>query len=65
MHSQLIPGFPVQTFGLCVAVGIFLAWMVVEKLYKRPELSNLVFALIVCGMIGARITHVVDRKSVV
>lgn len=60
MHSQLISGFPIQTFGLCVATGIFLAWMVVERLYKRPELSNLVFVLIISGLIGARITHVVQ-----
>ncbi len=60
MHSQLISGFPIQTFGLCVATGIFLAWMTVEKLYKRPELSNLVFALIITGLIGARLTHVIQ-----
>lgn len=60
MHSQLIPGLPFQSFGLCVALGIFLAWMVVEKLYKRPEMSNLVFILIVSGLVGARITHVIE-----
>lgn len=60
MHSQLISGFPIQTFGLCVATGILLAWLVVEKLYRSSELSNLVFALIVTGLVGARLTHVVQ-----
>ncbi len=60
MHSQLIPGLPIQSFGLCVAVGVFLAWMVVERLYKKPEMSNLVFVLIVSGLVGARVAHVVE-----
>ena len=60
MHSQLIPGLPIQSFGLCIAIGVMLAWMVIEKLYKRPEASNLVFVLLISGLIGARLTHVIQ-----
>jgi phosphatidylglycerol:prolipoprotein diacylglycerol transferase len=60
MHSQLIPGLPIQSFGLCVAVGVLLSWMLVERLSGRKDLGNLVFALVAAGIVGARIVHVVE-----
>ena len=48
MHPLLIPGLPVQTFGLCIAVGALLAWRLVERLARdRPDVGNLLFLLLV------------------
>ena len=60
MHSQLIPGLPIQTFGLCVALGMMLAWHVVERISGRKDIGNLVFALLVAGVVGSRVAHVVE-----
>lgn len=60
MHSQLIPGLPLQTFGLCVAVGVYLAWLVVERLHGGKDIGNLVVLMVVAGLVGARAAHVVE-----
>lgn len=60
MHPQLIPGLPIQTYGLCVAAGMLLAWHVVERLSGRKDLGNLVFILVAAGIAGARIAHVIE-----
>lgn len=60
MHSQLIPGFPVQTFGLCVALGVFAAWHIMERLSGRKDLGNLVFLVALAGIAGGRLAHVVE-----
>ena len=60
MYPQLIPGLPLQTFGACIAVGILLAWKLVERLWKGPDLNTLVFLLVTAGIAGARIAHVVE-----
>ncbi len=60
MHSQLIPGLPIQTFGLCVATGMMLAWRVVERLSGRKDISNLILSLLVAGVVGSRVAHVVE-----
>lgn len=60
MYPELIPGIPVQTFGAMIAVGVLLSWKVVEKLWKGPDLSSLVFMLVLAGIIGGRVAHVVE-----
>ncbi len=60
MHSQLIPGLPIQSFGLCIALGVMLSWRILQCLYKKEDMSNLLFLLVFAGLIGARITHVIE-----
>lgn len=60
MHPQLIHGFPIQTFGLCVAIGIVAAWTVMEKISGRKDVGNLVFLMAFCGIAGARAAHVIE-----
>ncbi len=60
MHPHLIPGLPIQTFGVCIAIGIYLAWMLVERLSGRRDLGTLAFVLVASGIVGARIAHVVE-----
>ena len=60
MHSQLIPGLPIQSFGLCIALGVLLSWQILQRLYKKEDMSNLLFLLVFAGLIGARITHVIE-----
>ncbi|MCR5415109.1 MAG: prolipoprotein diacylglyceryl transferase [Kiritimatiellae bacterium] len=60
MHPILIPGLPIQTYGLCVAVGMLLAWKTVEFLSGRKDLDTLVFLLLCAGIVGARVAHVVE-----
>ena len=45
MHSQLIPGLPIQSFGLCIALGVLLSWQILQRLYKKEDMSNLLFML--------------------
>ena len=63
MHSVLIPGLPVQTFGLCVAIGVFLAWTVAERLSGRKDIGNLICILALTGIAGARAAHVIEYWS--
>ena len=60
MHQTLIPGLPVQSFGLAMAVGVMLAWKVVAKMSGGRDFSNLVLLLVVSGVVGARIAHVAE-----
>lgn len=60
MHSTLIPGLPVQTFGLCVAIGVYLAWIVAERLSLRKDIGSLICILALAGIAGARAAHVVE-----
>ena len=60
MYPQIIPGLPLHTYGLCMAVGFFLAWKLVERLSGRTDLSNLVFILLFSGIAGGRIAHVIE-----
>ena len=60
MHSQLIPGLPIQSFGLCIALGVLLSWRVLQWIYKKEDMSNLLFLLVFAGLIGARMTHVIE-----
>lgn len=60
MHPHLIPGLPIQTFGACIAVGILLCWTLIERLSGRKDIGTLVFALVLSGVVGARVAHVVE-----
>lgn len=60
MHPQLISGLPVQTFGLCVGIGVMLGWMLIDRLAKPRDLSGLVLAVVFAGIAGARLAHVVE-----
>lgn len=60
MHPHLIPGLPIQTFGLCVAVGIMICWTLLERLSGRKDLGTLVFLTIAAGFVGARVAHVLE-----
>lgn len=60
MHSQLVSGLPIQTFGLCVAIGMYASLVALEKLTRRKDASNLVFVLALAGIAGARAAHVVE-----
>ncbi len=60
MHPTLIPGLPFQTYGACVAIGILLCWTLIERYFGRKDLSTLIFSLVVAGIIGARLAHVVE-----
>ena len=60
MHPQLIPGFPIQTFGACIALGIFLGWSLIERLSGRKDLGTLIFVSVFAGIAGARLAHVIE-----
>ncbi len=60
MHSQLIEGLPFQTFGLCIAIGVLMAWKLAEHLWRDIEIGNLIFLLLISGLVGARLTHVIE-----
>ena len=60
MHPQLIPGLPIQTFGLCVGLGVMLGWMLIDRLARPRDLSGLVLAVVFAGIAGARLAHVVE-----
>lgn len=63
MHPDLIPGLPIKTYGFCMALGFIAAWQVVAWLCRRTgraqePISNLLMAVMVCGVVGARIEYV-------
>lgn len=60
MHPQLIPGLPLQSFGLCVGLGVLLAWMVVDRLMKPKDMSSLILLVVFAGILGARLAHVIE-----
>lgn len=60
MHPQLINGLPIQTFGLCIAIGVLAGWKVLSKLAAGRDLGNLVMLLLLCGIAGARLAHVCE-----
>ena len=60
MHPQLITGLPIQTFGLCVGLGVLLGWMLIDRLAKPRDLSGLVLLAVFAGIAGARLAHVAE-----
>ena len=50
-----------KTYGACMATGFLLCWMLVEKLSGRKDLSNLLMALMIGGVVGSRIAYVIEH----
>ena len=52
-----------KTYGACMATGFLLAWWLIERLSGRKDLSNLMMALMVGGVLGSRIAYVIEHWS--
>ena len=52
-----------KTYGACMATGFVLAWWLIEKLSGRKDLSNLMMALMIGGVLGSRIAYVIEHWS--
>jgi phosphatidylglycerol:prolipoprotein diacylglycerol transferase len=65
MHPDLIDiGFlHLKTYGACIAAGFLLCWHIAERLSRRKDLSNLIIALMLSGVIGARAAYVIENWS--
>ena len=50
-----------KTYGACMATGFLLCWTLVERLSGRKDLSNLLLALMVSGVVGSRIAYVIEH----
>ena len=50
-----------KTYGACMATGFVLAWWLIEKLSGRKDLSNLMMALMIGGVLGSRIAYVIEH----
>ena len=50
-----------KTYGACMAVGFILCWRLVEGLSGRKDLSNLLMALMLGGVLGSRIAYVIEH----
>lgn len=50
-----------RTYGACMAVGFIICWTLVERLSGRKDLSNLILALMVSGVVGSRVAYVVEH----
>lgn len=66
MHPELIPGFPLKTYGVCMALGFLAAWQVLAFICRRTgrdgaKLSDLLVALMISGVIGSRIAYVIEH----
>lgn len=68
MHPDLIDlGFiQLKTYGAFMALGFLAAWHVAAWLFKRDgrkvdDLANLLFLLILCGLLGARAAYVIEH----
>ena len=65
MHPDLIDlGFlHIRTYGACMAVGFLLCWKLIERLSRRNDLSNLLVALMLSGVVGSRVAYVIEHWS--
>lgn len=52
-----------KTYGACMAVGFLLCWKLIEGLSGRKDLSNLLVALMVSGVVGSRVAYVIEHWS--
>ena len=50
-----------KTYGACMATGFILCWWLVERLSGRKDLSNLLMALMLGGVVGSRIAYVIEH----
>lgn len=55
-------GIKLHAYGLLIGLGVYVAWEISRKFGKIEEkiLDKLIFGLVVSGVIGARIYHVID-----
>jgi len=51
----------IKTYGACMAAGFLVCWTIIERLSGRRDLSNLVLALMVSGVLGSRIAYVIEH----
>ena len=63
MYPDLIDlGFlHLKTYGACMAVGFILCWTLIERLSKRKDLSNIILALMLSGVVGSRAAYVIEH----
>lgn len=50
-----------KTYGACMATGFLLCWWLVERLGRRRDLSNLLLALMIGGVVGSRAAYVIEH----
>lgn len=50
-----------KTYGVCMALGFILCWTLIERLSGRKDLSNLLLAMMVSGILGSRIAYVIEH----
>lgn len=50
-----------RTYGACMAIGFLLCWTLIEKLSGRKDLSNLIFSLMISGVVGGRTAYVIEH----
>ncbi len=50
-----------KTYGACMAVGFILCWTLIERLSGRKDLSGLIVALMVSGVLGSRAAYVIEH----
>ena len=50
-----------RTYGACMAVGFILCWQLIERLSHRKDLSNLLMALMISGIVGSRAAYVIEH----
>jgi phosphatidylglycerol:prolipoprotein diacylglycerol transferase len=51
----------IRTYGAFMAVGFLCCWTLLEKLSGRKDLSNLLMALMLTGIAGARAAYVIEH----
>jgi phosphatidylglycerol:prolipoprotein diacylglycerol transferase len=51
----------IRTYGACMAAGFLVCWRLFERLSGRRDLSNLLFAMILSGVVGSRAAYVVEH----
>lgn len=53
----------IKTYGACMAIGFLLCWNLMERISGRNDLSNLLIALILSGVVGSRAAYVIENWS--
>ena len=63
MYPDLIDiGFlHLKTYGALMATGFLACWWLIERLSGRKDLSNLLLALMLGGVVGSRIAYVIEH----
>ena len=50
-----------KTYGACMATGFLACWWAIERLSGRKDLSNLLVALMISGVLGSRAAYVIEH----